>query len=158
MPRGGDDERIDGRRRAASLFNRTWELLDLEDRTPDQDEEMVHTTHASRYFWGLVGQPINFARGDWQIARVYAVLGRGDPAMHYARRYLEACESEDFGSFDLAFAHEGMARSLVASGDFATATEQLGLAVQVGAKIPEEDERAWLIKNVDEVRGLIDGS
>ncbi len=158
MSRNDDAEREEVRRLAANLFNRTWELLDLEDRSPDQDEEMVHAAHASRYHWGIVGTPINFARGDWQIARVYAVLGRGDPAMHYASRYLEACESKDFGPFDLAFACEGMARSLVANGDIAAATEHLGLAVQAGAKIPEDDDRAWLIKNLEQIRSLIGAS
>ena len=102
---------------AASLFNRTWDLLELDSRTTEQDEEMVHAAHASRHHWGQVGEPINLARGDWQIARVYAELGRGEPALHHARRYLECCEADEHGPFDLAFAHEGMARARLVSGD-----------------------------------------
>ena len=33
---------------AGQLFNRTWELIDLADRTPEQELEMIHSAHASR--------------------------------------------------------------------------------------------------------------
>ena len=42
---------------------------------------MLHAAHASRFHWGEVGEPVNFARGEWQISRVYAVLGRPEPAI-----------------------------------------------------------------------------
>ena len=66
----------DARRRlAADLFNHTWTLMERVDRTAAQDDEMLHCAHASRYHWGEVGEPANFARGEWQCSRVYSVLG-----------------------------------------------------------------------------------
>ena len=58
------------------------------DRGPDrgQDDEMVDTAHASAWHWRQVGNAANAARGHWLLARVYAVLGRGEPAVHHARR------------------------------------------------------------------------
>jgi hypothetical protein len=41
------------RRLAADLFNRVWELLEMPVRTREQDDEMVHAAHASRYHWGV---------------------------------------------------------------------------------------------------------
>jgi len=35
------------RRLGGELFNRAWDLLVLEQRTPEQDDEMVHAAHAS---------------------------------------------------------------------------------------------------------------
>jgi DNA-binding transcriptional MerR regulator len=65
------------RQLAVDLFNHVWSLLETPDRTPMQDDEMLHAAHASRFHWGEVGEPANLARGEWQCSRVYAVLGRG---------------------------------------------------------------------------------
>src|SRR5690606_26488099 len=62
------------RQLAVDLFNHAWTLLELPDRTPMQDDEMLHAAHASRHHWGVVGEPVNLVRGEWQCARVYAVL------------------------------------------------------------------------------------
>ncbi|MCH2160767.1 MAG: hypothetical protein MK085_02720 [Phycisphaerales bacterium] len=137
---------------AASLFNRTWDLLELDSRTTEQDEEMVHAAHASRHHWGQVGKPINLARGDWQIARVYAELGRGEPALHHARRCLAACEADGHGPFDLGFAHEGLARAFVANHDRDGAVKHLDLALKTSEEISDEKDRAWLKTNLDEIR------
>src|SRR5204862_6157437 len=69
---------------AVGLFNHVWTLLETPDRTVEQDDEMIHAAHASRYHWGEVGEKVNLARGEWQCSRVYAVLGRADPALHQA--------------------------------------------------------------------------
>src|SRR6202008_682072 len=74
---------------AVGLFNYTWTLLENPNRSPEQDDEMLHAAHASRYHWGEVGEKVNLARGEWQVSRVYSVLGRGEPALYHARRCLE---------------------------------------------------------------------
>ena len=73
---------------AMDLFNETWTLLETEDRTSDQSERMIHAAHASRYHWEQVGGPEQLAVGDWQISRVYSVLGRPEPALHHANESL----------------------------------------------------------------------
>ena len=78
------------RQLAVDLFNHVWTLLDTDERTPEQDVEMIHAAHASRHHWGEVGTPVNVARGEWQISRVYATLGRGEPALFHAQRCLDA--------------------------------------------------------------------
>src|SRR5690606_16440823 len=106
-----DDEARVHRRLAAELFNRVWSLLEQPDRDQAADDTMLHAAHASRFHWGEVGTPVNLARGEWQISRVYAVLGRAEPALHHARRCLEICEAHGIGDFDLAFAYEALARA-----------------------------------------------
>ena len=39
------------RRLAVDLFNRTWELMLLPERTPEHDDELLHTAYASRHHW-----------------------------------------------------------------------------------------------------------
>ena len=85
-------------------------------RTRDQDDELVHAAHASRYHWGEVGEATQRAIGEWQVARVYSVLGRGEPAVHHARRCLEIAEEHGLERWLFASAFEGLARALAVAG------------------------------------------
>ena len=103
---------------AAGLFNHTWTLLEIHPRTTAQDDEMLHTAHASRYHWGEVATDIHLARGEWLCARVYATLGRAEPALHHARRCVELAEAdEQREDWDLPAAYEAMARASATAGD-----------------------------------------
>jgi hypothetical protein len=126
---------------AAGLFNHVWTLLETPDRTPDQIDEMIHAAHASRYHWGEVGEPVNLARGEWQCARVYSVLGRGEPALWHARRCLEINEAAGTGDWDLAAACEAMARANLAAGDRAACAEWKARAVVALEAIADPEDR-----------------
>jgi hypothetical protein len=54
---------------------------------------------------------VNFARGEWQISRVYSVLGRPEPAIIHAERCLEHSLAAGLPAFDVAFAHEALSRA-----------------------------------------------
>ena len=98
---------------AVGLFNHTWTLLETHPRTPAQDDEMLHAPHASRYHWGEVSDDVHLARGEWQCARVYSVLGRAEPALWHARRCVELAEADpNREDWDLPAAYEAMARAL----------------------------------------------
>jgi hypothetical protein len=134
-------ERSEERQLAVDLFNHVWALLRLEERTREQEDEMIHGAHASRHFWGRVGAPENLARGEWQCSRVYAVLGRGEPAIHHARRCLEICEKHGIGDWDLAFAYEALTRAHGVGGDEAAARHFKALARQAGDAIADPEDR-----------------
>ena len=109
---------------AAGLFNHTWTLLETHPRTPAQDDEMIHAAHASRYHWGEIADDVHLARGEWQCARVYSVLGHVEPALWHARRCVELAEADpDREDWDLPAAYEAMARALHVAGDAAAAAE-----------------------------------
>lgn len=105
----------DNRSLGVALFNDTWRLLEKTDRTPEQDEEMVHQAHASAYHWLKAPEcePKNRARGEWMCSRVYSVLGRADAAVYHAERCLAIAEGspENMEDFDLPFAYEALARA-----------------------------------------------
>jgi hypothetical protein len=137
------------RRLAASLFNGTWELLERPDRSPAEDDRMVHMAHASRFHWEDVGTPANIARGEWQCSRVYAVLGRAEPALHHAQRVLTVCQDNGIGDFDLGYAYEALARAHAVAGNVAAAREWAGRAREV--VVAEEDDRELLIADIDTI-------
>ena len=106
---------------------------------------MIHRAHASRWHWARVGQPVNLARGEWLCSRVYATLGRGEPALWHARRCVEINEAidEDGGreSWDLPAAYEAMARASFAGGDTASGALWKAKAAGALAAIDNADER-----------------
>jgi len=76
------------KRFAVKLNNRVWELLSKPDRTEQENEEMVHASHASHFHWSKVGKPVNLQRGEWLISHVYAVLNRAESALYHAQKCL----------------------------------------------------------------------
>ena len=142
------------RQLAVDLFNHVWTLLEQEQRTRDEDDEMLHAAHASRHHWGEVGTAANRARGEWQVSRVYATLGRAEPAVHHAQRCLEVCREapEEMADFDLPYAYEALARVHALGGARDDAERYAGLAREAGARITDEDDRRLLeadLSNLD---------
>jgi hypothetical protein len=130
------------RQLAVDLFNQVWRLLDQPDHSADDDDRMIHSAHASAFHWSRVGAPVNRVRGEWQCSRVYAVLGRAEPALHHARRCLELCETApDLEDFDLPAAYEAMARAHAVAGDRGEAERYAALGRDATATIADPGDR-----------------
>jgi hypothetical protein len=135
---------------AIDLFNLTWDLIEKQDRESD-DDRMVYAANASRYHWGIVGTPLNFARGEWQISRVYCILGRTEPALHHAKKSLKLCLEHDLGDFDLGFAYEAVARAFAIQEDSVEQNRYLELALQTAEKVEKPENKSWLVMNINSV-------
>ncbi|HET9718747.1 MAG TPA: hypothetical protein VFP55_01585 [Solirubrobacteraceae bacterium] len=138
----------DRRKLAADLFNYVWTLLEKTGRSPDETERMIHAAHASRLFWEGVGEPVNLARGEWQLSRVYSVLARPKPALDHAARCLAICRQNAIGGFDLAYAHEALARARSVAGDREGAAEDARLARAAAAGIEDAEDREMLLRDL----------
>lgn len=127
----------------AALFNQVWTLLEKPDRTPADVDEMIHAAHASRFHWSHAADvdPSNLARGEWQCSRVYAVLGRAEPAIWHATRCQAILESNGIGDFDIAAAYEALARAHAVAGDPTTAAGWKAMAVAALDGITDADDR-----------------
>jgi DNA-binding transcriptional MerR regulator len=134
-----------------ALFNHVWTLLENEQRTAEQDIEMVHAAHASAYHWMQVGTAANRARSEWQCSRVYAVLRRPEPALWHARLVLEICEREGIGDWDLAFAYEALARAHAVAGDADEAARWLEQARNAAAAVAEDDDRELVLADLETI-------
>ena len=136
------------RKFAVECFNGTWDLLDKKNRTPEDSTQMIHMAHASRYHWGEIGTPLNFARGDWQISRVYATLGEFQNALTYAKSCLQLCQDHGFDDFDLAFAYEALARAYAVAGNTAARDQHLELAKAAGEAIEKDDDKGYFFSQL----------
>jgi hypothetical protein len=139
------------RKFAVDCFNGTWDLIELADRTPQDDARMIHMAHASRFHWGEIGTPLNLARGDWQISRVYAILGQGKNALDYAKSCLHLCIDNDFKDFDLAFAYEAVARAFAILGNENLMEKHQSLAKKAGEEIEKEDDRKYFFSELNNI-------
>lgn len=148
VPPAGEDlgllEPLAERRLASELFALTWDYLAMDTRSPEQDDSMIHAAHASRWHWGKVGGPEQWAIGDWLCSRVYAVLGRGDQSLYHAQRCLTVCEEYEVVSFVPASAHEGLARAHAVRGDMEAARAERNLSY--GAAIDLDDDDRGVIE------------
>ena len=132
---------LEERRLASELFNHVWVLLDVADRSPEQDAAMIHAAHASRWHWGRVGGPEQQAVGEWQCSRVYAALGRSEPALYHARLCLEISALDGVDPFVAASAHEAMARALAIAGDLDGARAERNAAYALAVDLDDDDDR-----------------
>jgi hypothetical protein len=140
------------RRLGVELYNGTWALIESEDRTPDEDDEMLHRAHASAYHW-LQGPhtAANRARSHWLCSRVHVLAGQPEGALHHARRCLALVEghSEDMEDWDLAAAHEALARAHAAAGELDDARRHLELARTETATITDPKDRQHIESDLE---------
>jgi hypothetical protein len=136
---------------AASLFNGVWTLLEKPDRTQGDDLLMVHMVHACCFHWGRVGTAVNFVRGECQCSRVYATLGRVEPALFHAQRALTSCEANGIADFDLAFCYGAFARAHAVAGEFDEARRWQQRGLDAANDVAEDDDREILLADLASV-------
>ena len=132
------------RRLGVELFNHVWRLLEAEERSPEQDDELAHAAHASRWHWSRSGADDlaqRLAVGEWQCSRVYAVLGRAEPALHHARRCVAMVEAGGLEDWVTASAYEAMARASSVAGDREAFEEWRERAREAADAIGDEEDR-----------------
>jgi hypothetical protein len=134
------------RQLAVDLFNRVWTLMETPERTREQDDEMIHAAHASRHHWANVGTAANLGRGEWQISRVYVVLGRAEPAIYHAERCLAHCKAspDEIADWDLPYAYEALSRAQLTAGNKSEAERYAARARELAAQVEDEDDREHL--------------
>ncbi|HSF84540.1 MAG TPA: hypothetical protein VLG28_02620 [Acidimicrobiia bacterium] len=139
---------------AAEMFNRTWDLLDAGERTPEADRRLLAAAYASYAHWREVGTPKNHSVSDWQVSRVWAALGDAGHAAEYGAEALRIAEEHDLGAFYVAYGHEALARAATLRGDAAERDRRLAAAEAMLDDI-DEAESAELIRNdLEAIRAL----
>lgn len=137
------------RQLAKELFNSTWDLIEKAGRTEEDKFKMIHMAHASCFHWGEGGgTPLNQARGEWLISRVYSLAGMGESALAHGQRSLKICVENGYGDFDLAFGYESVARSYALLENEEAMGRYRALADAASEKIKEKDDRDYARKEI----------
>lgn len=154
-----DDEAADApasaeRMFAVDLFNATWDLLESEDRTPEDDRTMLGAALASRLHWRHVGEPKNFSVSDWQVSRVFAVLGDVTRAKEYGESALAIAAEYGLGPFYVGYAEEALARAAALEGDAGELQHWMARAQASLDDIEDDDAKELLKADLDEIGEL----
>jgi hypothetical protein len=128
---------------------RVWTLIG--DGKPIDEgaaREAVDAAHASQWHWMYAGGALERQRGEWLLSHVYAVIGDAPAALRHAQRCWDITDAEGYEDFDRAYAFEGLARAYAVSGDSAAAREWHERAVEAGALIADDEDRAIFVSDL----------
>lgn len=149
---------IEGHKQIASqCFNRVWDFLDLQERTKEEEEQMIHLAHTSFWHWTQVEDhtPQNLSIGYWQIARVYAVVGNGEQSRFYAERCVEVSLQAGIPPFYIGYGYEALARGYMVLGQNEMALESFQKALIYAEEVVVLDSKNMLLKDLEEIKQII---
>ena len=134
-------------------FNGAWSLMDRADRTEDDNERLVGLAHASYWHWAERADCTkkNLAIAYWLLSRVYALVGRAQPALYYASLSLKAGKAARVSPYLLGSAHEAMARAAHLAGDDATFSAESRKAREIAQALEKVEERKMLLADIDSI-------
>jgi hypothetical protein len=141
---------------SAQCFNKTWDFIDMPKRTPEQDEEMLRSTMASHWHWTQRKDysPVSESIANWQVSRVFALLGQADNARRYGQRSLDALEGQEKLPFYQGYGYEALARAEAVGGNAVQMNSYLDKARQAAAEVSDEDSKKMLLDDLDAI-GLV---
>ena len=148
-------EAVFHRKAAVDCFNRAWDLLDKKKRSEEENLQMLHLAHTSRYHWGLVGTPKHLAVGEWQISRIYAELREPRLALLFAKSCLETCKSNGLREITNT-ADEAMARAYAVAKNYRRAQTHLERArKELAALTLGKEDRSIYLEQLRQTEALI---
>ena len=138
---------------SARCFNRAWDLIRKSNRTTIECEQMLQLSQASLWHWTQRSDctPKNLSIGNWQLSRIYALLGQGENALRSARICLHY--SENASPFFIGYAHEALARSAMVQEDGAGKAHHLTEAKRYLAQVTNDRDRALLQADLQSLDG-----
>jgi hypothetical protein len=137
---------------SATCFNKTWEFIDNPHRTSDEELVMLQTAMTSLWHWSQRedATPQNLSVGNWQVSRVYCLLGQADNARRYAEVSLKLAEGHE--PFYIAFAYEALARAEMVAGNKAKMQEYLEKAFALAEKVEDEEDKQVLMADLGSIK------
>lgn len=135
---------------STECFNRAWDLIEQEDRTPEEEDEMLNLSIASLWHWTQRPDCTSkeLSLGYWQVSRIYAITGRSENATWYAERCLEATEEAELPPFYLGYAYEALARAAMIGRDRRTTMEHIAKAREFAQQEENEEDRQLLLDDL----------
>lgn len=132
---------------AKSSNARVWALLSKETRSETESQEMLSAAYASLYHWSHIGTAVNLQRAHWLLSRVFVVLHQTESALSHALLCMGLTEGDHdaLDDFDIAYAHEALARAYALDNKLELAKDHFSQAQNLADLIEdEEDQRIFL--------------
>lgn len=137
---------------SADCYNKTWGFMDNPNRTPEEDLSMLQTAMASLWHWSQRedATPRNFAIGNWQVSRVFALLGQAENARRYGEMSLKSAQGGE--PFYIGYAYEALARAEMVAGNKAKMNEYLAQAWSFAEQVEEEEDKKVLMADWETIK------
>lgn len=136
---------------SVQCFNAAWDLIDKSPRAAADDAQMLAAAAASLWHW-LQRPDVtlrNRSIGYWQVSRVFAMLGYGEPARSFARLCLENSREEE--PFYLAYAYECLGRAAALCGERDEANDCVMEAIRLAELVQDESSRQQLLADLQTI-------
>lgn len=131
---------------SAGNFNAAWELIEKQERSAEEQEQMRLLSMASIWHWTQRPDctPQNLSIGYWQASRVHAISGLPDEARRFGNLCLENSQAEGVAPFALAYAYEALARAEAMAGNVTKRDEHIVEARKVMERMTDADMVKYL--------------
>ena len=132
------------------MNQQVWRLLAQPARDEQEQRRLEQFALASMYHWQHSPdfQPVNAQRGHWLLSRVYAVLESGEQSVVHVMHCYELTQQLRLRGFDLAYAHEALARAQAAVGDLVASARHYGDALQAADEISSAQDRQLFLDDL----------
>jgi hypothetical protein len=139
---------------SVECFNKAWELIDKQERSAEDNEEMIRLSLASHWHWTQRDDcnDTNLSIGYWQTSRIYALLGQADNARRYADLCLAASGEESILPVYLGYAYEALARAESVAGNREKMEGHLREARRVAETMPNPEAKKRLLGDLDTIK------
>jgi len=128
----------DHRTIAIQTFNSCWDILESPN-AEERSAELLTAAFTSRFHWRVVGAAKEHSISDWMVSRAFVVMGQNELALMFAQSALELL-SDDSELWQLASAHEGLARAYQGLGMPEKVAEHAQLAQAFLESEPNQDD------------------
>lgn len=135
---------------SAACFNAAWELMEKDERTTEENEQMLRLSLASHWHWTQREDydATKASIGYWQTSRVYILLNQPLNARWYGRLSLQASQKPGVDPIYQAYAYETLARSAALAEDPIGTSAYLRQAHQAAAKLQEGEDKQQLLADL----------
>jgi len=137
---------------SATCFNKTWDYMDKPHRTRDEELVMLQTAMTSLWHWSQRedAAPQNLSVGNWQVSRVFCLLGQADNARTYAEVSLKYSAGQP--PFYVAYAYEALARAEMIAGNKARMQEYLDKAYAFAEQVEDEEDKQVVVGDLGNIK------
>jgi len=143
----------DTKKKAIDSFNKTWDLIDKEIRTKDDNKTMIEQALLSRKYWEQAnGSMLNIVRADWLISHVCSILGDGKNALKYAKNCYGLTLQYNIDDFDLVFAYEAMAYAYKVLNDVENMNNYLTLGYRAVDQVKKQGDKDYCRYQLDIIK------
>jgi Tfp pilus assembly protein PilF len=141
---------IDVHRKLGSVTNnRSWNLIESAELTPEEAEELLVTAMASVYHWTEVGDLEKFPARDLVAAAALLKLGLTTVSEGFVKRAFEALSQPDRAEWEQAFAFAIHAWYAGLIGDTESANRHYERAKEIGEGMPDPEDRMIFFNTFD---------